>query len=74
MMHVFIITAPYAMKYIAEILKPFNNTKRKGIEVLHDDVSITIKMNLHYGCVRNVINNYKQFVRANQRDWKWLNE
>lgn len=74
MMHVFIITASYAVKETAAALMPFNKTKRKGVEVLYDDYGVTIKMSLHYGCVCNILRNYKQFVRANQRAWNWLND
>ena len=71
---VFIITAPYAVKETAKILMPFNKTKRKGIEILYDDYGVTIKMSLHYGCVCNILRNYKQFVKASPVHWRWLGE
>lgn len=71
---VFTITAPYAVEETTKILMPFNKTKRKGIEILYSDFGVTIKMSLHYGCVCNILRNYRQFVIASPVHWRWLGE
>lgn len=72
--HSFSIIAPYAVEETAKLLMPFNKTKREGIEILYDDFGVTIKMSLLYGCVRNIIHNYRQFVKATPANWRWLDE